>query len=105
MTHSPSVAERLDRAVDALLVGRSAAAAAASARIAPEQRSLVEVAVELRDTLRAPVTSPRFETQLGLRLASTDGPRDPLAWALRHPRRLIISGAVGSAVGVGVTAY
>ena len=33
-------------------------------------------------------------------------PRPPLAWALRTPGRLIVTGAVGSAaVGVGITAF
>ena len=105
MTHSPSVVERLDRAVDLVLSGRSPAAAAASARIDPEQRDLLDVASDLRDNLRAPVASPRFEAQLGTRLASNGGSRDPVGWALRHPGRLIVTGAVGSAVGVGVTAY
>jgi hypothetical protein len=52
--------------------------------------------------------APRFEARLGTRLA-TAGPtspsRDAVGWALRHPGRLIVTGAVGSAVGVGVTAY
>ena len=56
-----------------------------------------------------PVTPPpvaaRFEARLGARLSGAATPRDAVAWALRHPGRLIVTGAVGSAVGVGVTAY
>ena len=103
MSHHPSTAERLDRAVDGVLDGLSPGLAAAAAGIDPPGRSLVALAAELRATMAAPPVAPRFEARLGTRLAH--GPRDPVAWALRHPGRLIVTGAVGSAVGVGVTAY
>jgi len=105
MSHPPSVAERLDRAVDGVLDGLSPVVAAASAGTAPEARRLVELADGLCSSLVAPPASPRFEARLGARLAAASVARDPVAWALRHPRRLIVTGAVGSAVGVGVTAY
>ena len=104
MSHPPSVAERLDRAVDGVLDGLSPVVAAASAGIEPDGRRLVELANDLRVSLVAPPAAPRFEARLGARLAASVA-RDPVAWALRHPRRLIVTGAVGSAVGVGVTAY
>jgi len=105
MSHPPSVAERLDRAVDGVLAGHPPVVAAASAGTAPDARRLVELAGKLRSFLVAPPASPRFEARLGSRLAGAAEGRDPVAWALRHPRRLIVTGAVGSAVGVGVTAY
>lgn len=105
MTHSLSPAERLDRAVDGLLDGLSPSVASAAAGIDAAMRPLVAVAAGLRTNLGAPPVSPRFEATLGTRLAAHGEPRDPLAWALRHPGRLIVTGAVGSAVGVGVTAY
>ena len=105
MSPHPSAAERLDRAVDGVLDGLSPSSAAAAAGIEPTARPLVALAAELTATLVAPPTAPRFEARLGTRLASLGPPRDPVAWALRHPGRLIVTGAVGSAVGVGVTAY
>lgn len=105
MSPTPSVAERLDRALDLLLGGGSPAMAATGAGLDMERRPLVEDADLLRRSLPAPAVAPRFEARLGARLASAGGSRDPVAWALRHPGRLIVTGAVGSAVGVGVTAY
>jgi hypothetical protein len=105
MSPHPSTAERLDRAVDGVLDGHSPGVAAAAAGIEPAGRQLVALAAELRATMAAPPVAPRFEARLGTRLAPTGPPRDPVAWALRHPGRLIVTGAVGSAVGVGVTAY
>jgi hypothetical protein len=106
MTHSLSPAERLDRAVDGLLDGLSPSVASAAAGIDAAMRPLVTVAAGLRVSLTMPPASPKFEARLGTRLAATPGEqRDPIAWALRHPGRLIVTGAVGSAVGVGVTAY
>ena len=55
----------------------------------------------LRATLATSLVAPRFEARLGARLAGVGG----TPWILRHPGRLIVTGAVGSAVGVGVTAY
>lgn len=102
MSPHPSAAERLDRAVDDILDGLPAGAAAAAAGIDPNGRPLVALAAELRETLAAPPAAPRFEARLGTRLATSASPRDSVAWALRHPGRLIVTGAVGSAVGVGV---
>jgi hypothetical protein len=101
MTIRPTTAERLDRAVDAVLSGSPAPVAAASAGVNPADRPLVETAVALRATLATSLVAPRFEARLGARLAGVGGTR----WILRHPGRLIVTGAVGSAVGVGVTAY
>ena len=103
MRTSPSVAERLDAAVELLVDGASPSVAAAG-RLAGEERRLVEVADRLRRATPAPPLAPRFEAALGARLAGL-ATRDPRTWALRHPGRLIVGGAVGSAVGVGVTAY
>ena len=105
MSPHPSTAERVDRAVDGVIDGLSPSVAAASAGIDPAGRQLVALAAELRASMAAPPVAPRFEARLGTRLATTGGQRDPVAWALRHPGRLIVTGAVGSAVGVGVTAY
>lgn len=101
MTTRPTLAERLDHALDDLFVGASPALAAAGAAVPAADRRLVEMAAALRATLGASLVSPRFEARLGARLANVvAGP-----WVLRHPGRLIMTGAVGSAVGVGVTAY
>lgn len=104
MRNAPSAAERLDRAVDGILEGLSPKLAAASFGIDATSRPLVELANELHATLLPPPVGTRYEARLGARLA-TQPVRDPVAWALRHPGRLIVTGAVGSAVGVGVTAY
>jgi hypothetical protein len=101
MITRPTPAERLDRAVDAVLAGSSAPAAAAVAGVSPADRSLVEAASTLRATLATSLVAPRFEARLGARLAGVAA----TPWILRHPGRLIVTGAVGSAVGVGVTAY
>lgn len=104
MSRQPSAAERLDRAVDGVLDGQSVPAAAAAAGLDPSARDLLRMAADLRAALHVPLASPHFEARLGTRLAPTAS-RDAMAWALRHPRRLIVTGAVGSAVGVGVTAF
>lgn len=104
MSDSPSTAERVDRAVFQLLGGAPVGAAAAAAGLAPGDRRVVEIAEALRAALTPPPVGSRFEARLGARLASAVA-RDPVGWALRHPGRLIVTGAVGSAVGVGVTAY
>jgi hypothetical protein len=104
MTQPPSAAERLDRAVNGVLDGSSPLAAAAAAGVEPASRPLVLLAAELRTFLAAPPVAARFEARLGARLASAVHARDPVAWAMRHPGTLIVTG-VGSAVGVGVTAF
>jgi hypothetical protein len=99
-TIQPTLAERLDRAVDDVLIGVPPAVAAATAGLDAPDRPLVATAATLRSSLGASLVAPRFEARLGARLSGAAGP-----WILRHPGRLIVTGAVGSAVGVGVTAY
>jgi hypothetical protein len=100
---SSSTAQRVDAAVDALLDGTAAPPTAALAGLGASERRLVLAGDRLRDVLPVPV-APRFEARLGARLADA-ADASPMAWARRHPGRLIVTGAVGSAVGVGVTAY
>ena len=104
MRRTPSVAERLDRAIEELVAGTTPAASAAVAGLDPGGRSLIETAGRLAVALTPPPVAPRFEARLGARLAGLSPPAGT-PWALRHPGRLIVTGAVGSAVGVGVTAY
>jgi hypothetical protein len=105
MHRTSSIAERLDRAVDLVLAGSAAPAAAASAGLDADERSLAGTAARMRTALPVPPVAARFDARLGAQLAGTSGSRDSLVgWALRHPGRLIVTGAVGSAVGVGVTA-
>lgn len=104
--HSPgSVAERLDRALEQLVAGATPGTAAASAALDPGGRSLLDTAERIRQALVPLPVSTRFEARLGARLSGVVPARDGVGWALRHPGRLIVTGAVGSAVGVGVTAY
>jgi hypothetical protein len=105
MSQPSSTAERIDRAIGHLLEGTPTGVAAATAGVAAEDHRVVEVAAALRTALAVPPVGARFEARLGARLAGALAHRDPVGWALRHPRRLIVTGAVGSAVGVGVTAY
>jgi hypothetical protein len=106
MSSTSSVAERLDRALDLLLTGTPPASAAANAGVDATRRVLIDGADRLRRSLPLPSVSPRFEARLGARLAMPATGRDPVAWARRHPGRLIVTGAVSSAaVGVGVTAF
>jgi hypothetical protein len=105
MSSTSSVAERLDRAIDLLLGGTTPAVAAVSAGVDSHRRSLVDGADLVRRSLPLPPVAPRFEARLGARLAMPGPARDPMAWARRHPGTLIVTGAVGSAVGVGVTAF
>lgn len=101
MSSQPTRAERLDRAVDEVIEGTTPGIAAASVGLDSTDRPLVRTAAALREALAVPLVAPRFEARLGARLAGEAGP----PWILRHPGRLIVTGAVGSAVGVGVTAY
>ena len=100
-----SVAERLDRAVDQLVAGARPGTAAATAGLDATGRLLVETADRFRLSLVPVPVAPRFEARLGARLSGVTPSRDAVGWALRHPGRLIVTGAFGSAVGVGVTAY
>ena len=104
MQQSPSVADRLDRALEQVIDGAHPATAAAAAGLGVGSRSLLEVARDVQRALPLPPVAPRFEARLGARLSGATSHRDPVAWALRHSGRLIVTGAVGS-VGVGVTAY
>jgi hypothetical protein len=101
MSDQSSTAERLDRAIDSLLDGASPGQAAATARLVGTERPLLRAAEALHAAIGAPLVSPRFEARLGARLSGAGS----TPWILRHPGRLIVTGAVGSAVGVGVTAY
>jgi hypothetical protein len=101
MTTRSTPAERLDRAVDAILDGVPVPTAAAAAGMSASERPLAEAAAALRAALATSIVAPRFEARLGARLAGVG----VAPWILRHPGRLIVTGAVGSAVGVGVTAY
>ena len=104
MTERPSRAERLDAALDSLISDGPLRPAAVA--VDPALRPLVALGADVSAALALPVVAPRFEARLGARLAEAVVPRDPLAWAFRHPGRLIITGAVGSAaVGVGITAF
>jgi hypothetical protein len=105
MQQIPSVAERLDRALEQLAGGVPPAVAAASAGLDATGRSLVDIGNRVRIALPTPPVATRFEARLGARLSGAATTRDAVAWALRHPGRLLVTGAVGSAVGVGVTAY
>lgn len=106
MSQRPSTAERVDRAVGDLLEGASPGLAATTAGLPASDRRIVELAAAVQQALVVPAVAPRFEARLGARLAGVSTvARDPVGWALRHPGRLIVTGAVGSAVGVGVTAY
>lgn len=104
MSQRPSTAERLDRALDGLLSAQRPAASAAA--FDATLRPLVSLGADVRLALPLPPVAPRFEARLGARLADMEQPRDPLGWARKHPGRLIVTGAVGSAaVGVGITAF
>lgn len=107
MTHPPSVAERLDRALDAIVSARLPEPGAPGGSIASPIAPLVALAAEVRAAHPSPPVAPRFEARLGARLAAAAAiPRPPLAWALGSPGRRIVTGAVGSAaVGVGITAF
>ena len=105
MQQIPSVADRLDRALEQIGAGTRPGIAAATVGLEGDGRSLVELAERMRTALPMPPVAPRFEARLGARLSGAATTRDAVGWALRHPGRLIVTGAVGSAVGVGVTAY
>jgi hypothetical protein len=106
MHRSPSTAERLDRAIDEISSGAGAPLAAAAAGVGVDDRPMVDAAARLRSSLPMPVVAGGFESRLGTRLSADGEPwrASLLAWAVRHPGRLLVTGAVGSAVGVGVTA-
>jgi hypothetical protein len=78
MTTRPTRAERLDRAVDELLLGAPAGVAAASVGLAADERPLLEAAASLRATLAPSLVGARFESRLGARLSATHPPSRPL---------------------------
>jgi hypothetical protein len=101
MTQRHTPAERLDRALDELIGGRPP-----STDLGPEGRGLLAAAAAVTRALPLPPVSPRFEGRVGAELAERASGRDALSWVVRHPGRLLVTGAVGSAaVGVGVTAF
>ena len=106
MSERPSAAARLDQALDGLLAGAPAAVAAAGAALDAALAPLVMLGADLKAALPVPVVASRFEARLEARLSDPAAGRDALAWILRHPTRLLVTGAVGSAaVGMGITAF
>jgi hypothetical protein len=101
-------AERLDRAVDALLAGRPVAPP-----LDPSLRPLVDLAAALRSALLPVPAGSRLEARLASRLVMRSPLNDGIRALgmrarreLRSRERLLLAGAVSSAaVGVGVTAY
>ena len=101
-------AVRLDRAVDALLAGRSVALP-----VDPGLRRLVDLAAALHETLLPVPAGSRLEARLAARLAGRPALGEGLRALGERARRellsrerLLVAGAVSSAaVGVGVTAY
>jgi hypothetical protein len=92
----PSPAERLDRALDALLAERPMVAE-------PALRTLVETAEKVRLALGPVPVSPRFEARLATRVARARHSSWP---DLHVPTWLLVTGAASSAaLGVGVTAF
>jgi len=97
-------AERLDAAVDAVLTGRHPP-------VGPELAPLVDAASLLRSALPTLPAGTRFEARLASRLAAPPGVAQIVAAVgeatrreLRHPARLLITGALSSAAfGLGVT--
>lgn len=99
-------AERIDRAVDALIAGETPV-------VDPALRPLLDAAATLSASLAGVPPSARFEERLARRLRGS--PHRPVAearaavadWSRQQltPQRLLLTGAVGSAVGVaGVAA-
>ena len=65
MRARPTLAERLDQAVDDLIAGKRHTVAAARAAVPAADRGLVETGAALRMTLGASLVSPSFEARLG----------------------------------------
>jgi len=97
-------AERLDQAVDELLSGHRPV-------VSPELAPLVDAASLVRSALVPLPAGTRFEARLASRLAAPAGVAQIVSAVgeatrreLRHPARLLITGAISSAaVGLGVT--
>ena len=90
-------AERLDLALDGLLTGSRAAVPA-------DLRPLLETATKVRAALPPPPVGARFEERLAARLGQGSSLLGALAFVaalarheLRHPSRLLMTGAVSSA--------
>jgi|SRR5579859_4271350 len=93
-------ADRLDRALDALLANGAAGGHAALAE--QELRPLLAAADRLRLALGPVPVSPRFEAKLASRVSRR---RRGVTVPIRVPTWLLVTGAASSvAVGVGVTA-
>jgi hypothetical protein len=90
-------AERLDAAVDEVLTGHRPA-------VSPELDPLVDAASLVRSALAPLPAGTRFEAQLAWRLTHPGMVAWLVSRSLRHPARLLITGAVSSAVvGIGIT--
>ncbi len=98
-------AERLDRALDALLAQDAPAPAPAMA-LDPRLRPLLVTGRRVQLALAPLPAGDRFEARLAQRLAH-ERHRGPSSWQWPHPPAwLLLTGAVSSAaVGVGVGAY
>jgi len=102
---TPTRAERLDRALDDLLAG-------APPGVESDLRPLVRTASLVHAALGPLPAGSRFEERLEARLVEPPGLGHAMAAIgsrtreeLRHPSRLLLTGAVSSAaVGAGVTA-
>lgn len=93
-------ADRLDRALDALLANGAGPGRALAEQ---ELRPLLAAADRLRVALGPVPVSPRFEARLASRVA---GQRRGLGAPIHLPTWLLVTGAASSvAVGVGVTAF
>ncbi len=98
-------AERLDLALDDLLAG-------VRPGVDADLRPLVDTASLIHDALTPLPAATRFEERLAARLAGRRGIAHAMASLgtrtreeLRHPSRLLVTGAASSAaVGIGVTA-
>jgi hypothetical protein len=99
-------AERLDAAIEDLLTGHRPP-------VGPELAPLVDAASLLRSALPPLPAGSRFEARLASRLASQGGVAQIVSALseatrreLRHPARLLITGALSSAaLGLGVTVF
>lgn len=90
-------AERLDAAVDEVLTGHRPA-------VSPELTPLVDAASLVRSALAPLPAGTRFEAQLAWRLTHPGTVAWLVSRSLRHPARLLISGAISSVVvGIGLT--
>ena len=97
-------AERLDQAVEELLLGHRPV-------VSPDLAPVVDAATLVRTALAPLPAGERFEARLASRLAAPAGVAQFVSAVgeatrreLRHPARLLITGAISSAaLGLGVT--